>query len=637
MSIQNKIFSATIIPDNSHVSKIRYNREYLLSQNTAAEFNTYLNFGVFKTFNDVYAKQYDKETGEQILEGKGPGTPGVRSLFNRAGAVLVGCSESEASQVNKDTILNNASEIRISNNVPLMDSPSNRRKIKENSGCSIRELVQASSAGILGRAIYSYADFMYCKHLGKLPNNHLITLRRFPTPILDHISATGVGSSRIKEGANNSAQQIGCLVTWLGTPGNEMSNILKYSYNMPFKEMSASWNSIDDDNADSQTKVLNGIAAAFDPTYRKQYQAGYGGATIEPFMSKFYGASGPYDISREKNWRDSNKVYGPIDRVKSTYMRSEDGLQFVQDITLTFDYELRSYNGVNARQAFLDLLSNILNVTYSTGDFWGGGYIGGGMHQNSIFANMAIFKANGGFSSFVDAFAKDYSTITSNLRASIGEVSLSNVINILKMTANQLGGMILGGMLNKLGRPQKVFANSLLSEAPVGFWHVMIGNPFHPILSMGNMILKNTTIEHYGPLGLDDFPTGIKVVCELTRGKPRDIREIEKMYMNGNDKIYYSMGPKVLDMYENATDYKLNRGANNSKTYNSANGLDIGDSASVMKSTTATYALQTGTYNLTALNSKALQKAVFGETDTDSIIMAAKEQDFGSTDSKSKS
>jgi hypothetical protein len=62
-------------------------------------------------------------------------------------------------------------------------------------------------------------------------------------------------------------------------------------------------------------------------------------------------------------------VYGPVDTIKGTYMRGEEGLEFDQKISLQFDYELRSYNGINPRQAMLDLLSNILNVTYTTGTF----------------------------------------------------------------------------------------------------------------------------------------------------------------------------------------------------------------------------------------------------------------------------
>ena len=35
--------------------------------------------------------------------------------------------------------------------------------------------------------------FMYCKHLGKVSNNYMITLRRFPLPVDDYIGARAEG------------------------------------------------------------------------------------------------------------------------------------------------------------------------------------------------------------------------------------------------------------------------------------------------------------------------------------------------------------------------------------------------------------------------------------------------------------
>ena len=116
--------------------------------------------------------------------------------------------------------------------------------------------------------------------------------------------------------------------------------------------------------------------------------------------------------------------------------------------------------------------------------------------------------------------------------------------------------MLLGGLLNKLGRPQKHMLNSLLSPAPIGLWHVTIGNPNHPIMSIGNLILDSTTIEHYGPLGLDDFPTGLRVKCSLKRGKGRDLRDIEKMYMGGYQRIYANTSIKTLDTIKSAPECK---------------------------------------------------------------------------------
>jgi hypothetical protein len=80
----------------------------------------------------------------------------------------------------------------------------------------------------------------------------------------------------------------------------------------------------------------------------------------------------------------------------------------------------------------------------------------------------------------------------------------------------------------------------------------MIGNPKHPIMSMGNMILDSCTIEHYGPLGLDDFPTGLKVTMTLKHGMPRDNLKIEQMYMNGDYRIYHALDDRTYDVWANA-------------------------------------------------------------------------------------
>jgi len=458
-----------------------------------------------------------------------------------------------------------ASEWRISNNVPLIDTARNRARIRENTGCTIKELVEASESGMLGRATYAYSDFMYCKHLGQIPNNYLVTLRRFPTPVDDYISSAGTRPGTRREVESSNPVQMGCMVTWMNTPGNNLEEILTYSVNMPYEQKQAQWEQANT-SADNGSGILNGAAALFDSTYRRQYQAGFSGGAINPYVEKLFGGKNlginpPY--SGMFGFRDQNKVYGPVDAVKKIYYRGQDGINFDQNIKLTFEYELRSYDGINGKQAMLDLIANILNVTYTTGTFWGGGYYGGGAHQNNVFANLNIFKANGGFTSFVDAFSKDLSNFRNSATGSTllgawrgNADSIQEVIALIKGFLNDLGGMLIGGMLNKLGRPQKAMVNSLLSPAPTGLWHLTIGNPFHPIMSMGNMILKNTTITHTGPLGLDDFPTGLKVVCDLERGKPRDIREIEYMYMNGNDRIYHTMGPKILDMYTHAETYK---------------------------------------------------------------------------------
>lgn len=629
----NKIFSKGFISDTKNVQKIRYNRDYLLSQTVADELNTYRTFGVFPTFSEAYKPYYEK-TGQKVKDGhgkdvmdengntveewaeidRGTGTPGTRSIFNRATAVLLGSSDGSYDV----DLENDSSEWRIITNTPLMDSPETRKRIKKHSACSIKDLVEASASGMMGRATYAYSDFMYCKHLGKVPNNYLITLRRFPLPVDDFIGAQGESYSTYSQDEHQSknASQIGCMVTWMGVSGNDLQSILKYTVKMPFQfknsqEGQQAKTGGDGDNAGK----LQGIFNMFDSTYRAQYMGGYAGDSANQAFG-FFGINGlggpPY--KGHIGMRDDTKVYGPVDAIKGTYMRSDQGLNFDQKITLVFEYELKSYNGINPRQAMLDLLSNILSVTYTSGSFFGGSYRGSGAHQSNVFANLNIFKCRGGFTDFVDAFAQDIQNVGKKIAT-----TLSTPQDVLKVL-NQVGGMLIAGLLNAWGRPAKAMFNSLLSPAPVGFWHVTIGNPKHPIMTMGNMIITDTTIEHMGPLGLDDFPTGLKVTVQLERGKPRDLRDIEKLYMQGNDRIYAPMGNKVYDMYYNAAKYKEHKKNGTISEYNPKENIaDVND----YKNGKATIDLGDKKSILTEM------KKYFGTDDAYSIWVAAAEQEYG--------
>ena len=667
--------------NNYASNKISVNRKQLLDKGTAQELNTYLNFGVFPTFADTYPDdvkgEYDKEgklisSDYYMPKGYGPGTPGVRSLFNRAGAIVIGSKQGSYAV---DPRSGNQTHIwRIVNNVPLMDSPKARERIDQQLSCTISDLVQASYSGKMGQETYAYSDFMYCKHLGRVSNNYLITLRRFPSPVDDFIGFVGDYEPNNPDPnfsySSKNPACIGCMVTWLGVSGNELNNILKYNYRMPFKEQQSQMEDSKTD-ADSNTTLLGGLFSGFDKSYQKQYLEGRGGEAFNSAMYSMFNIKlGNPPYTDHRGFKDRNKVYGPIDAIKSTYIRSDEGLVFNHKMTLVFEYELRSYNGINPRQAMLDLISNILNVTYITGSFWGGGIKSYGAAQSNIFTNLNIFKCKGGFTDFADAMAKDLSDIGSRFSSALGfgggeEFTLAGAWNALKGALNTLGGMLMGGMLNKLGRPQKAMYNSLLSPAPIGFWHVTIGNPKAPIMSIGNMIITNVQIEHNGPLGLDNFPTGLKVTVELDRGKPRDLRDIEKLYMHGNDRIYAPMTDKVFNMYKNSIQYK--DALKNKSTYDPVfKTKTTNDKGEVVEASLYDYTktgetertvarnttdakgknitvTTTSTYNkyepkMNAEFAKELGnvnfKKYFGTSDTYSILFASTEQEYGAAKEK---
>lgn len=664
-----KIFSTNTICDSKNViQKVRYNREHIMSDKTAEELNTYLNFGVFPTFAETYADEFSDKGPkyERVMDltdfKRGAGTPGVRSIFNRAGAVMIGAENVDGYSIYDIDVAKDTHWWRINNNVPLMDSPGARRAIRKMLGCSVKELVNASQQGLMGQATYAYSDFMYCKHLGRVPNNYMITLRRFSVPVSDFIGTTGMDNydytpiepwsadsiaasekqnTRISRSSKHPSS-IGCMVTWLGVSGNEMSNILKYSFKMPFKETQSEMQDSKQD-ADANNSVIGGMFNMFDATYRKQYMAGQAGNSANAAFKHFGINLGDPPYGDHLKFKDRNKVYGPIDAIRSTYIRSDEGLTYSHKMTLVFEYELRSYNGINPRQAMLDLISNILNVTYTTGSFWGGGIRGYGAHQSNIWSNLNIYKCRGGFTDFIDAFALDLSNVGQQIKGSLGINwdDPKSIFSGIKGLMNTIGGMLMGGMLNKMGRPQKAMYNSFLSPSPIGFWHVTIGNPKAPIMSMGNMVITNVTLEHTGVLGLDNFPTGLKVTVELDRGKPRDLRDIERLYMHGNDRIYSSMSDKIIDMYKNASDYREARkkrtmalyqpGAKTSVSKNNAIGNKEATDAS--KSSTSKpdefppYKPTITPKVLAGLKLTLLKN--FGTADEFAIIHPAAEQEYG--------
>jgi hypothetical protein len=536
MAVSNTIFNSNF--SKQTIPQIERLDNGQMSGSEEVFFNTY------KYWEPFFVPMQNSLTGQKDSNGE-PATEavsvkGTKSLFNNYNAVFT----------NED--------FRLDANMPLLDSPENRKKQRKNNACTIKDLVEASAEGLLGRQVYNYSDFAYCKHLGKFPNNYLITLRRFGAPCGDRIDLRTYSSIKKEdEKVQHHMPDIGRLITWMGTPGNEIGNILKYTYGMQWDEQTAEIDDTQEGHGDDPGPLAS-IFNMANSNYRQQVMKGMAGANFsgKTYMEKMVGEGnmkGPYDKATWDKMYDKTKVYGPVDVIDKSKKRKR-GLMFEQKFTLTFDYELRSYYGVNGKAAMMDLLGNILATTYTHGTFWGGERRFVGNVQDNIFANLPIFKLadSGGLNNpsavleaFMDSVHQGAQAFTQGVE---GESTQDKIKNLAK----DIGGMLLGGMLNKLGRPHKYALASLMSGAPVGCWHLTVGNPKSPILEVGNLVCTGSEIEHYGPLGLDDFPTGIRVKINLEHGKPRDIMGIEQMYGRGDTRIYAPMGEKVLDMYKKA-------------------------------------------------------------------------------------
>lgn len=453
-------------------------------------------------------------------------------------------------------------------NTPLTDdSPAIKADnfSKDFTDCSIAKLCKMSSekSSELGQARYKYSDFMYCKDLG-LPNNRMITLRKFSTPVGDNI----MGKSATSEhGTYSVPSDIGRLVTYFDTDDNKLEDILNYSFSASWVEKTAETQQLasKEDNRESPLgMLLNTMSSQYRDSFTKSITGGNN--LFDYFLGKTRFESNSWYKDNETLYNyDKNKVYDPIDTVRSMHLY-EGKLQFNHEFTLTFNYTLRSYDNINPKSAMLDLLANITAVTYKRGHFWGGRQeiIGaqpnmagwqkanaiidkkwdqlGGIFQSLVDGGFNFSGMLGNFANFFQNIGDTLNSMTSNMKGVISEttsmLTSDQTKKRIKQVAGTVGSMAKSKLKDYLGRPQMYAFNSILTGDNTGLWHVTIGNPRNPIAVMGNMILTDAKVTQYGPLGMDDFPTGLKVTVTLKHARPRDMVDIQKMYTRGIAAIY---------------------------------------------------------------------------------------------------
>lgn len=361
-----------------------------------------------------------------------------------------------------------------------------------------------------GNRIYDYADFVYLTHYGKIPNNRLITLRRFSQPCQHDIVSTALMPSA----------EVSRMLTYTDDNNNSLQSLLSMSFGLNWKELQADF---------EQANVVGGS------------QSGLNGwmGTIAKYLDPKFGGEALYGKDRLQinPMHDKNKVYGPVDSITSTHIRDR-GLKFDQEFSITFLYSLKSIDGINAKAAMIDLLSNVLATTYNNAKFWGGAryWIG---RKPSKFWNKALeMEAQ----MIETGLSGSFTSIFNYFRGQFENMNASNESKkeTLKTIAGAVSKFAIAKFMNVLGRPSIPVMNSLLVGDPVGEWHLTIGNPLRPIACIGNLLCTGTTIEPVSnALGYDDFPVDWKVTVKLKHAMPLDRAGIEMIFNAGQRRTYW--------------------------------------------------------------------------------------------------
>lgn len=397
---------------------------------------------------------------------------------------------------------------------------------------TVTELVQWSQEGThADLQPYRFQDFAYCKYWQLIPNNYLLTLRRYPYPVIDNLQIDGQSEPNkgLSDTEKRAIRPVATTVTWMGdSPGNKLSTIMG-----PI-ETGLNWKDVEGE--------VNTVSPATPAD---------AGAGPFPGVGKFLGlitgsAQGgddknsgtPPDPYTEGPW--NNKVLGGVNVINKTKARAR-GLKFTHAISLVFEYSARSIGGINTKAAMLDIIANLMMMTSASAPFWGGvnRFSPGAPGNTSPFLGGPAGRAAwakgdpvGFFDAVTTQFASAASAISDflfrageNPLEALKSLAAGGAKAFMKENSGSKGGVVSG-------------LKAILTGDPVGEWHLTVGNPMNPMMMIGNLICTGLKLEFGDELGPDDFPTELKATITLEHGMPRDRDAIESMFNAGSGRLY---------------------------------------------------------------------------------------------------
>lgn len=433
--------------------------------------------------------------------------------------------------------------------------------------------------------IYNVKDFIFCKYYGIIPNNRMLTLRRFAHPTMDSLrvidrdtkgdfvtsGATGVkyesqsipnlGKLQDSEAQLNTSLPVAQLVTFFGgDTGNNLSTILGIDTGLNFNMQTQ------EPMKNEQTGDPGLMNTPYGDLIKAAITSGSNNLTadkiedIDKFVATLLAPEQQINVL-ERALLDnavsadgplSKKIFVNVNTVNQVNVRAQGLNGGLNGFNINFEYNLASAGEVNSKLLFLDLMTNVLSV--------------GADYAQFLTPEIRVQQTNlgmgfpGGPKKYVQAITDpmQYLRETITQLLSEGEVnkrlaaekgltdSLTEMANDLKKFAygqqeldpnsklyKSLSVMISDAFLKKI-----YYTPIMLSGYPTGEWHLTVGNPLNPIAMMGNLICKNVKISFNDDLGPDDFPTEMKVSLTMEPGRQRHRGDWESMFNRGNGRLY---------------------------------------------------------------------------------------------------
>jgi len=438
-----------------------------------------------------------------------------------------------------------------------------------------------SSSSFRGQ-IYNVKDFIFCKHYGVIPNNRMLTLRRFAYPTLDslrvlpdkpgdffigdnkkvkfdQVNVPGLGRVKDQLARENSSLPVAQAVTYFGEgTGNSLSSILNISTGLMFAYETQ------EPTKSEQTGDPGLMNSPFGDLIKSFIQSGSNNIDVDG-LDKLAGTfANPtkninalrrklLDSAVQGDGPLSKKIFVNVNTVNQVMTRKQGFSGGTEAFTLNFEYNLTSVGQINTKLMFLDLMTNLLSIGSDYGQFLapelrleqtsvGLGFPGGSKgYAKSIVDPIGYIKdqVSGILSEQnVNSQLSAEGSIKSDIEAATNEIK--QFIADPKKGINKNGKFMssIAVMLSDLFLKKVYYQPIMLSGYPTGEWHLVVGNPLNPIAMIGNLVCTNVKINFNDDLGPDDFPTEIKASFTLSPGRQRHRGDWESMFNRGNGRLY---------------------------------------------------------------------------------------------------
>jgi hypothetical protein len=418
---------------------------------------------------------------------------------------------------------------------------------------------------------YTWSDFLFCKWYGIVPNNRLITLRKFPIGTND--------DAAIKRKTPIQNIPVAQAVTWFGAgTTNDLNQIWQNTWSLAWLKKDTAPKDVTGNNITNFSQALvKALPAGMNEFVKKSIEnlanqadmaagktgiEGVGKATVEEAEQKYL----------KGLWSDTgafyNQIQGPVN-VKNQYLIRDRGLSSTAPDALwkiVFEYKTDSYFGMSQKRVALDIIANMLALTYSDGEWLEGlnvyykklGLALAPTEQALIEASFSGGVLNP--DALVNAFLEIAKARSATILEKAGELATASgtaVVNVIKDTA---GSLLSGTKLqmdayaNMSTTEKDTLKNALdielvkalaesfpgfvqqranVANIPTGNWHLTVGNPMNPIMRIGDVVVRSCQLDFGDELGPEDFPIDLKFTVTLSPTKPRDSADIRQTFNLG--------------------------------------------------------------------------------------------------------